>query len=102
MACSCFLCGGVASQALRTIKKKGLDAMAKEAGIDLWKLPFKDCRPQRRQYLAEHPMEVPTKKNPGPKKMKNPEKLAASKKTPLIPKYLDGRVVYVRAEPGEF
>ncbi|CAD7695425.1 unnamed protein product [Ostreobium quekettii] len=92
----------ICAKALRTIRKKGLDAMAKEADIDLWKLPFKDCRPERRQYLAEHPMVVPAKKNPGPKKMKNPEKLAASKKTPLVGKYLDGRVVYVRAEPGQF
>lgn len=45
-------------QALRTIEKVGLEKMAKEAGIDLWNLPFKDERPQRKAYLLEHPMEV--------------------------------------------
>lgn len=45
-------------QALRTIEKNGLDKMAKDAGIDLWKLPFVDMRPERKAYLLEHPMEV--------------------------------------------
>ncbi|GMH41264.1 hypothetical protein BSKO_09174 [Bryopsis sp. KO-2023] len=86
----------ISTKALRTIEKKGLNKMADDAGIDLWKLPFVDCRPERIQYLKEHPMEVPTKKNPGNKKMKNPERLAASRKTPVMAKYLDGRIVYVR------
>lgn len=46
-------------QAIKSIEKNGLDAMAKEAGIDLWKLPFEDARPQRRQYLAENKGKVP-------------------------------------------
>lgn len=45
-------------QALRTIEKVGLDKMAKKAGIDLWKLPYEDCRPERIAYLKEHPMQV--------------------------------------------
>lgn len=33
--------------------------MAREAGIDLWKLPFEDARPQRLQYLADNQGKVP-------------------------------------------
>lgn len=39
---------------------------------------------------------MPTKKNPRNKKMKNPERLAASKKKPRVPIYLQGHIVYVR------
>lgn len=47
------------SQAIKSIEKNGLESMAKEAGIDLWKLPFEDARPQRKQYLAENKGKVP-------------------------------------------
>jgi hypothetical protein len=33
--------------------------MAKEAGINLWKLPFEDVRPERLAYLAENKGKVP-------------------------------------------
>jgi large subunit ribosomal protein L28 len=46
-------------QALKTVEKNGLDVMAKEAGIDLWKLPFEDARPERLQYLADNKGKVP-------------------------------------------
>lgn len=70
--------------------------MAKEAGIDLWKLPFKDARPERLQYKEEHPMEVPLPK-PGPYAIKNPEKIARSKKKPLKGIYLPGgRIEWTR------
>lgn len=46
-------------QALKTIEKNGLDSMAAEAGINLWKLPFEDARPQRLAYLAENKGKVP-------------------------------------------
>ncbi|KAK2080455.1 hypothetical protein QBZ16_000308 [Prototheca wickerhamii] len=71
-----------------------LKAMADEAGIDLWKLPFRDARPERLAYLEETPHHPPMAKNP--RAMKNPAKLAASKKTPLVARYLYGKVVYVR------
>ena len=38
----------ICTRAAKTIEKKGLAVMAKEAGIDLWKLPFEDARPQRK------------------------------------------------------
>jgi hypothetical protein len=49
----CFL------QAIKSIERIGLDAMAAEAGIDLWKLPFEDARPERLAYLAENKGKVP-------------------------------------------
>lgn len=38
----------------------------------------------------------PMAKNP--RAMKNAEKLAASKKTPLVARYVHGKIAYVRAE----
>lgn len=35
------------------------------------------------------------------RRMKNPEKLAASKKTPLVAEWCYGKVHYVRADPSE-
>ncbi|CAG9465550.1 unnamed protein product [Pedinophyceae sp. YPF-701] len=84
----------VTTRALRTIEKNGLDAMAREAGIDLWKLPFTDARPERLEYKAKTGPVVPMGKNP--RKMKNEEKLAASKKGPLQAKYELGRIMYYR------
>lgn len=86
----------VCTRALKTIEKNGLQAMAIEAGIDLWKLPFEDARPQRKEYLASRPALPPMGKNP--RKMKNPEKLAASRKTPLVAKYVSGKIAYVRSD----
>lgn len=85
------------TKAIKSIEKNGLDAMAAEAGIDLWKLPFVDARPERLQYLAENAGKVPVAVNP--RAMKNPEKLAASKKKPRVPVYTyAGRIAWVR--PG--
>lgn len=54
----------LSTRAIKTLEKNGLDSMAAEAGIDLWKLPFRDARPERLQYLAENPRKVPVAKNP--------------------------------------
>ncbi|KAL6759876.1 plastid ribosomal protein L28 [Haematococcus lacustris] len=98
------------TRAIKTIEKNGLDSMAAEAGIDLWKLPFKDVRPERLQYLAENKGKVPVRVNP--RAMKNPVKLAASKKLPKYPAYDEsGKIIWIRqgmeaavagsaAEPG--
>ena len=100
-ACILGVCKFVAHQAIKTLEKKGLQAMAKEAGLDLWKLPFQDARPERLEWVAAQPKRPPMAKNP--RKMKNPEKIAASKKTPLIGEYVVGnRIAYRRAEQGEF
>ena len=47
------------AQAMKTIEKKGLQAMAKEAGLDLYKLPFLDARPERQEWLAQQPKHPP-------------------------------------------
>ena len=73
--------------------------MADEAGIDLWKLPFEDARPQRAEWLAQQPKAPPMAKNP--RAMKNAEKLAASKKTPLVARYVHGKIAYVRADSAQ-
>jgi hypothetical protein len=46
-------------QAIKSIERNGLEAMAAEAGINLWKLPFEDARPERLAYLAENKGKVP-------------------------------------------
>lgn len=92
----------LSTRAIKTIEKKGLAAMAKEAGLDLSKLPYVDARPQRTEWLAQQqPRKPPVAKNP--RRMKNPEKLAASKKSPLVAEYVvGGKIMIRRAEPGEY
>eukprot|EP00890_Picochlorum_soloecismus_P004651 jgi/Picsp_1/5187/NSC_02550-R1_50s ribosomal protein l28 len=85
----------ICTKAMKTIEKKGLQAMAKEAGIDLNKLPFEDARPQRKEWLAQNESKPPMSKKG--RKMKNSEKLAASKKTPLTATYVSGKIAYVRS-----
>ena len=72
--------------------------MAREAGLDLAGLPYVDASPARLEFLAARGTPMP----PMPKDkraMKNPEKLAASTKKPLVGQYLPGgRIKYVRAE----
>ena len=46
-------------QALKTIEKKGLQAMAKDIGLDLEKLPFEDVRKARTEWLAKQPKNPP-------------------------------------------
>jgi large subunit ribosomal protein L28 len=86
----------VCTRAIKTVEKKGLQAMANEAGIDLWKLPFEDARPGRLEWVAAQPKNPPMAKNS--RKMKNPEKLAASKKAPLVARYSYGKIEYVRSD----
>eukprot|EP00471_Norrisiella_sphaerica_P003374 CAMPEP_0184480202 /NCGR_PEP_ID=MMETSP0113_2-20130426/1696_1 /TAXON_ID=91329 /ORGANISM="Norrisiella sphaerica, Strain BC52" /LENGTH=253 /DNA_ID=CAMNT_0026858521 /DNA_START=35 /DNA_END=796 /DNA_ORIENTATION=- len=92
----------LSTQALKSIDKKGLETMAKEAGIDLNKLPFRDLRPERQDFIAKHKNEVPISKNwvsgfyQKRHRMKNAEKLAASKKTPIEGRYYHGRILWGR------
>lgn len=44
---------------MKTVEKKGLQAMAKEAGLDLFSLPYTDARPERQQWLAQQPIRPP-------------------------------------------
>mmetsp|Transcript_22863 Transcript_22863/g.34112 ORF Transcript_22863/g.34112 Transcript_22863/m.34112 type:complete len:235 (-) Transcript_22863:130-834(-) len=92
----------VSTSALKSIEKRGIEAMAKDAGIELSKLPFKDLRPERQEYVEKHRGEVPVSKKwvsghfKKAHRMKNPEKLAASKKTPLQGKYYHGKIFFGR------
>ncbi|PNH06100.1 50S ribosomal protein L28, chloroplastic [Tetrabaena socialis] len=87
----------ICTKAIKTLEKNGINLMAAEANIDLWKLPFEDARPQRKAFLAENQGKVPVAVNP--RAMKNAEKLAASKKQPKYPVYEEGgRIVFIR--PG--
>lgn len=53
--CSC-------AQAMRTVEKNGLQATAKEAGLDLYSLPFTDARKARLEWLAQQPGHPPQSK----------------------------------------
>ena len=90
--------GWLWAQALKTIEKRGLQSMAREAGLDLASLPYVDASPARRDFLAARGTPAP----PMPKDkraMKNPEKLAASTKNPMVGQYLPGgRIKFVRSE----
>ncbi len=44
---------------MKTIEKKGLQCMAKEAGLDLYSLPYVDARPGRQEWLAAQPKHPP-------------------------------------------
>lgn len=85
------------TKAIKTLEKNGLDSMAAAAGIDLWKLPYNDARPQRLEYLAANKGKVPVAENP--RAIKDAEKIAKSKKQPKYPVYeQSGRIVLIR--PG--
>ena len=88
-------------QAIRTVELKGLQRVAKDNGVDLTKFPYTDMSPGRRDWLAaREEIKPPMNKNwlGKSRRMKNPEKLAASKKQPLEARYLSGRVVLLRKE----
>ena len=53
--CSC-------AQAMRTVEKNGLQATAKEIGLDLFSLPFTDARKARKEWLAQQPGHPPQSK----------------------------------------
>jgi len=90
----------ICARAIKSVEKKGLAVMAKAAGLDLSSLPYTDAGKARTEWLAAQPVVPPqSKKRVGSsRKMKNPEKLAASKKAPLVARYVIGgpRVILTR------
>ena len=82
----------VCTRALKTVEKRGLAAVAKDAGLDLSTLPYVDARPARVNWLAEQTVAPPQSKTRvgRSRKMRNAEKLAASTKTPLVARYVLG------------
>ncbi|KAK9834336.1 hypothetical protein WJX81_008157 [Elliptochloris bilobata] len=89
----------ISARAMRTVEKNGLQATAKKVGLDLFSLPYTDARKQRLEWLSAQPGHPPQAKDRVGKsrRMKNPEKLAASTKKPLVARYiLGGRVILTR------
>merc|ERR1711920_1095826 len=85
----------IAARTIRTIDKNGVSAVAKKAGIDLWKLRFENCRPERLKRSITKIPQVPRPEIPK-SKMKNPARLSASRKKPMVPRYIGGRVFWIR------
>merc|ERR1712193_115588 len=85
----------VSARTIRTIKKRGLSALAQVAGINLWKKAYEDVRPERLDYLAKHPLQVPRPKKPK-NEMSNPDRLRSSTKKTLVPCYIDGSIFWIR------
>ena len=86
------------AQALKTIERRGLQTMARDAGLDLASLPYVDASPARKEYLANRGTPAPPMAK-DKRAMKNPEKLAASTKRPMVGQYIPGgRIKFVRAE----
>merc|ERR1719261_2315140 len=52
----------ISSRTIRTIEKKSLSVVAKAAGVNLWKQPFKDLSQQRLEYRAKKAGTVPIAK----------------------------------------
>lgn len=90
-----------AVQAIKTLEKKGLQAMAKDIGLNLYKLPYEDVSPGRLEWLAKNGKGYPPQpsKIGKSRRMKNSEKLAASQKRPLQARYLTGSRVILTRDP---
>jgi large subunit ribosomal protein L28 len=85
----------ISTRTIKTIDKVGLSTMAMHAKINLWKLPFKDARPLRLEFLRTKSLHVPRPKS-RKNNMKNPVRLAASQKKPMVPRYVCGRIFWIR------
>ena len=75
--------------------------MAREQGIDLSSLPYNDVSRARTEWLKENHKGYPAQpsKIGTSRRMKNPEKLAASKKKPLQARYIAGSRVLLTRDP---
>merc|ERR1711977_639697 len=85
----------ISTRTIKTIDKTGLSTLAKKAGLNLWKLPFIDARPMRLEFQRTKSPDVPRPKS-RQNTMKNPDRLAASRKKPMVPKYIGGRIFWIR------
>merc|ERR1711870_102878 len=81
----------IAAKTIKTIDKKSLSILVKKNGIDLWKMPFKDYRSQRLEHLEKDILQVPIKKS-----IKNTEKLKNPDSKPMVPRYIGGRIFWIR------
>merc|ERR1711985_156100 len=85
----------IAARTIRTVEKNGLSSLTKQAGINLWNTSYEDVRPERLDYLAKHPLQVPRPKKPK-NKMSNPDRLRSPTKKTLVPCYIDGSIFWIR------
>merc|ERR1712083_938244 len=90
----------ISARTIRTVDRKGLDTLAKGFGINLWKLPFKDMRQKRLEYLATRPIKVPCPKE-SKNTMKDSKCSDKSSVKKIIPSYIDGRIFWVREDEVE-
>lgn len=54
----------ICTKAMKTLDKKGLDVMAREAGLNLWLLPHKKFDPEREEWKKQNPypaQQLPTR-----------------------------------------
>jgi hypothetical protein len=90
----------ISSRTIRTIEKKGLTVIANTAGLNLWKLAFRDFRQQRLEYRIKNAGNVPiARKTNGI--MKNLGSMARSRKEGTSPTYIGGRIFYVKDDEKE-
>jgi len=66
-----------------------------KARVNLWKLPFNDARSMRLEFLRTKSPDIPRPKN-NRNNMKNLDRLAASRKKPMVPRYIGGRIFWIR------
>merc|ERR1712216_802631 len=90
----------ISMRTIRTLDKIGLSMMATYTEINLWKLPFKDFRSMRLEYLRMKSSQISR-----PKKcqnnMKNIKRLANSRKKLVVPRYIGGRIFWIRFRDEE-
>lgn len=73
----------ISTKALKTIQKKGLEAMAAEVGLDLMSLAYTDADPKRKEWLVE---------NGAPPARKNKREPTGTPKKLFIPKWKEARI----------
>lgn len=79
----------ICTKAIKTLDKKGIEAMAKEAGLNLWELPHKKYDPSREKWKEENP--YPAKQMP--KRLKSRRKSKW-----LLPNSMRGEKAFVPEE----
>jgi len=79
----------ISTNAMKTIEKVGLEAMAKEAGLDLYSLRFEDASESRKAWLAANP--APT--GPMAKDKREPKWRPRGEAKPLfVPKWKQAKL----------
>lgn len=92
----------ICTKAMKTLDKKGLDVMAREAGLNLWLLPHKKFDPQREEWKKQNPYpakQLPTrfkkrKKWQLPNSMRGAKAFVSDEESrPMVGDVVNGRFV---------